>query len=306
MSEHTASPCTQSPDPAPGCRLRLNGTTGEQNLLNDLVTESIDIYGQDVYYIPRTLVKEDTLFTEDTLSKFEGNYSIRAYCNTVDGWEGQGDLLTKFGIRIEDKTTFIVSRRRFTQLVDDNTNLIVEGRPNEGDLIWAPFSSDLYQISFVEHEKPFYQLGKGYVWEIKCELFQYSHEDLDTGIEEVDIIESEVGFTLDLKFAPGGSGDFTVGEIVTGAISSAEGEVVSWDPTTRKLVLNNLTGAFKDNEVVTGNTSGSTWTVDILDSYNMGSLDGAMNKYFEVQGDLILDFTETNPFGEIGNMGDRF
>jgi len=386
MSNHTESSCTQSPDPSPSCRLRLNGTVGEQNLLSDLITESIDIYGQDVYYIPRTLVKEDQLFNEDTMSKFEGNYLVRAYCNTVDGWEGQGDLLSKFGIRIEDKTTFVISKRRFTQLVDDSANLIVEGRPNEGDLIWAPWASDLYQITFVEHEKPFYQLGRGYVWELKCELFQYSHEDLESGIEEVDIIEDEDGYTLDLTFASGGTGNYTVGETVYGASHDASiaythvdwtlgftvwdtgdgydpldpptitfsappaggtqatgvvqvndagqitgvtlnpgsgytsapsftlepsperpyGEVVSWNPTTRKLRLNNLTGEFSDNETVVGVTSGTSRTINILDSYTMGEIEGAQNKYFEVKGDLIVDFTEDNPFGEYGNMGDRF
>jgi hypothetical protein len=306
MSDHTSSACTQSPDPAPSCRLRLNGTTAEQNLLNDLITESIDIYGQTVYYIPRTLVKEDILFSEDTMSSFDGAYEIRAYCNTVDGWEGQGDLLSKFGIRIEDKTTFIVSRKRFTQAVDDSATLIVEGRPNEGDLIWAPFSSNLFEITFVEHEKPFYQLGKGYVWEMKCELFQYSHEDLDTGITAVDEIEEEDSYTLDLTFAAGGTGNYTVGEVVIGSMSSAEGEVVSWNPTTRKLVINNLTGTFVDNESVVGQISGTSRNIDILDSYNMGEIEGAQNKYFEVKGDLILDFSENNPFGEYGDMGDRF
>ena len=301
-----SDPCNQSPDPVPSCRLRLNGTQAEQNLLENLITESIDIYGQDIYYIPRTLVKEDELFGEDTMSRFESSHPIRAYCNTVDGWEGQGDLLTKFGIRIEDKTTFVVSRRRFTSAVDDNASLIIEGRPNEGDFIWAPWASDLYQITFVEHEKPFYQLGKGYVWEMKCELFQYSNEDLDTGIDEVDDIEDEDGYTLDLTFAVGGTGSFDAGEVVTGGTSGATGEVVSWNSTTRKLVLNNLTGEFKDNEIVTGSDSGAEWTVDILDSYSMGEIEGAQNKYFEVKGDLILDFTENNPFGEHGNMGDKF
>jgi hypothetical protein len=298
--------CNQSPDPSPSCRLRLNGTTAEQNLLENLITESIDIYGQDVYYIPRTLVKEDDLFKEDTMSKFESSHPIRAYCNTVDGWEGQGDLLTKFGIRIEDKTTFVVSRKRFTSAVDDNASLIVEGRPNEGDLIWAPFSSDLYEIKFVEHEKPFYQLGKGYVWEMKCELFQYSNEDLDTGILAVDEIEDEDGYTLDLTFAPGGTGNFSNDEVVTGSTSGATGEVVSWNPTTRKLVLNKLTGIFRDNEIVVGEDSNASWTINVLDSFNMETFEGAQNKYFEVQGDMILDFSEQNPFGDIGNMGDRF
>jgi hypothetical protein len=354
--------------------------------MENLITESIDIYGQDVFYIPRTLVKEDDLFVEDTMSKFESSHPIRAYCNTVDGWEGQGDMLSKFGIRIEDKTTFVVSRRRFTSAVDDNASLIVEGRPNEGDLIWAPWAKDLYEIKFVEHEKPFYQLGKGYVWEIQCELFQYSHEDLNTGIADVDEIEEEYGYSLDLFFAAGGSGNFVKGETVFGRSHEANiaythadwtlgftvwdggdgydpadpptltfsapptggtqatavvsvnpqgqisgitlnpgsgytsaptftlerspaapyGEVVSWNSTTRKLVLNNLTGAFKDNESVRGLTSNATWTINILDSYNMGEIEGAQNKYFETNGDVILDFSETNPFGEIGNLGDKF
>ena len=395
--------CNQSPVPEPSCRLRLNGTAAEQTLIENLITESIDIYGQTVYYIPRTLVKEDTLFNEDTMSSFNGSYEIRAYCNTVDGWEGQGDLLTKFGIRIEDKTTFVVSRRRFSTNVDGTpqvgfqvtnlmnyqgqsnvqlnsvsvglgnpawgpaiqanpsnyeivfnggltativtangtaspgaqwtftgiwpanatgapltirskdyqpafigADLIVDGRPNEGDLIWAPFSSDLYQITLVEHEKPFYQLGKGYVWELKCELFQYSHEDLNTGLVDVDEIEEQDSYTLDLTFAAGGTGNYTIGEIVTGAISDAEGHVVSWNPTTRKLVLNNLTGSFVDNEAVVGSVSGTSRNINILDSYNMGEIEGAQNKYFEVKGDLILDFSENNPFGEYGDMGDRF
>lgn len=297
-----ASSCTQSPDPIPDCRLRLNGSSGEQNLLNDLVTESIDIYGQTVYYIPRTLVKEDTLFNEDTMSSFNGSHAIRAYCNTVDGWEGQGDLLSKFGIRIEDKTTFVISRRRFTEAVDDDATLIVEGRPNEGDLIWAPFSSDLYQITFVEHEKPFYQLGKGYVWEMKCELFQYSHEDLNTGLTDVDEIEDEDGYTIDLTFSPGGIGNFIVGEVVTGGSSDATGEVVSWNQTYRKLRINKLTGIFTDLESVVGDDSNATWTVTIVDSYTMGEIEGAQNKYFEDQGNLIIDFSEGNPFGEYGSL----
>ena len=301
-----ASNCTQTPNPVPNCRLSLNGTSSEQNLLNDLITESIDIYGQTVYYIPRTLVKEDTLFTEDTMSSFTGAYEIRAYCNTVDGWEGQGDLLTKFGIRIEDKTTFLISRRRFTEAVDDNATLIVNGRPNEGDLIWTPWASDLYQITFVEHEKPFYQLGKGYIWEIKCELFQYSHEDLNSGIADVDEIENEDSYTLDLQFASGGTGNYTVGEIVTGSTSNATGEVVSWNSATRKARLNNLTGVFRDNETVVGATSTTSRVINILDSYSMGEIEGSQNKYFEDRGNIILDFTEDNPFGSIGNMGDKF
>ena len=141
---------------------------------------------------------------------------------------------------------------------------------------------------------------------MKCELFQYSHEDLNTGIDAVDDVEDEDSYSLDLTFASGGTGNYTVGEIVTGDTSDAEGRVVSWNPTTRKLVLNNLTGSFVDNEAVVGADSGTSRIIDILDSYNMGEIEGAQNKYFEVKGDLILDFSESNPFGEYGDMGDRF
>lgn len=383
MSDHTVSSCTQRPDPEPSCRLRLNGTQGEQNLLSDLITESIDIYGQDVYYVPRTLVKEDTLFGEDTMSSFDGAYQIRAFCNTNDGWEGQGDILTKFGIRIEDKTTFVVSRYRFTEAVDDNATLIVEGRPNEGDLIYAPFSKTLFEISFVEHEKPFYQLGKGYVWEMQCELFEYSDESIDTGVAEIDAVETENAISIKLTMDPGGTGTFTVGEEIVGDLYRAFGtatitgdavssiaitdggagyksalppavtftggggsgatgtavvnsnglvtgititsggsgytsaptvaidyspkdnraEVKSWNESTRSLEVINRTGTFQTSETIKGLTSGALWSPETYNTLNNTNSAQDMNAYIEDEADDILDWTETNPFGEFGNSG---
>ena len=133
------------------------GTTGEQDLIGDLVVEQIKMFGKDVYYLPRTLVNEDTVFSEDNLSKFESAYQIEAYIETVNGFGGDGDLFSKFGVRISDQVTFIISRTRFTEAVDDNAQLIVEGRPNEGDLIYFPLANKLFKIMFVEHEQPFYQ-----------------------------------------------------------------------------------------------------------------------------------------------------
>ena len=165
--------CIQS-DYTSSCRLNLNGSAQEQTFIENLMVESIELYGQDIYYLPRTYVNRDTILNEVETSKFEQALQVRAYVNNVEGWEGQGELLSKFGVRIEDKTTFVFSRKKFTEKVDDNAVLNVEGRPNEGDLIWFPRTKHLFEIKFVEAERPFYQLGKGYVWECQCELFEYN------------------------------------------------------------------------------------------------------------------------------------
>lgn len=282
------------------------GSSGEQTLLENLIVEQIKMFGMEVYYIPRSLGNYDSLFGEDAMSRFSSSYQIEAYFPNAEGLEGEGNLYSKFGIRIAEQTTFIIARKRFKDLVDDNTTLIAEGRPNEGDLIYMPLSNDIFEIKFVDHQSPFYPLGKGHVWELRCELFEYSDEQLDTGISEVDEVEDESAYTLSLNMAAGGSGTFVSGQIVTGQTSQAQGTVVSWNSSTRKLVLRDLTGVFKDNEVVKNANNTANWTITILDSYAMDSFEGAMNKYFETKGNVILDFTEKNPFGEIGNMGDRF
>ena len=196
--------------------LKANASSQEQKFIENLVVESIEIYGQDIYYVPRTLVNRDTVFGEDSDSTFDSARAIRAYVNNVEGWEGQGELLSKFGIRVEDKTTFIFSREKFTEKVDDLETLIVEGRPNEGDLIWFPITKHLFEIKFVEVERPFYQLGRNFVWECQCELFEYSDEELDTGVTEIDAIETTFANAIKLIMDPGGSGDFTVGEEIVG------------------------------------------------------------------------------------------
>ncbi|AOO15370.1 neck protein [Cyanophage S-RIM12 isolate W1_08_0910] len=224
--------CIQS-DYTSSCRLNLNGSSQEQMFMGNLIIESIELYGQDIYYLPRTYVNKDTIFQEVESSNFTQALAIRAYVNNVDGWEGQGELLSKFGVRIEDKTTFIFSRSKFTEKVDDNAVLNVEGRPNEGDLIWFPTTKHLFEIKFVEAERPFYQLGKGYVWECQCELFEYSDEQLDTGVAAIDAIETAFANSIKLVMDAGGSGDFTVGEEIVGdlylatATAAITGDAVS-------------------------------------------------------------------------------
>jgi len=207
--------CIQS-DYTSSCRLNLNGSAQEQTFIENLMVESIELYGQDIYYLPRTYVNRDTILNEVETSTFTQALQVRAYVNNVEGWEGQGELLSKFGVRIEDKTTFVFSRKKFTEKVDDNATLNVEGRPNEGDLIWFPRTKHLFEIKFVEAERPFYQLGKGYVWECQCELFEYNDEDLDTGVAEIDAVELAFANSIKLIMDPGGTGDFTVGEEIIG------------------------------------------------------------------------------------------
>ena len=286
--------------------LKANGSAQEQKFMENLVVESIEIYGQDIYYVPRSLVNRDTVFGEDSDSQFDSARAIRAYVNNVEGWEGQGELLSKFGVRVEDKTTFIFSREKFKEKVDDLEVLNVEGRPNEGDLIWFPTTKHLFQIQFVEAEKPFYQLGKGYVWECQCELFEYSDEDLDTGIAEIDAIETAFANAITVNFAAGGTNDFTVGEIVAGGSSNVTAEVKAWDSSNRQLQVFNRSGIFTIPETVTGQTSGAAWTTASYNTLNNVNTEDSIdqNYAFELADDDILDFSEANPFGSVGSTTD--
>ncbi len=261
------------------------------------------MFGKDVYYIPRTLVKNDSVFGEDTLSQFNGAFLIEAYIEDASGFRGDGDMFSKFGVRISDQVTFIISRTRFTEAVDDNAQLIVEGRPNEGDLIHFPLANKTFEIQFVEHEVPFYQLGKVHVWGLRCELFEYSDEDFDTGVAAVDAIEVDFSNAVTVNFAAGGSGDFTVGEIVAGGTSNVTAEVKSWDSSNRQLQVYNRSGIFTIPETVTGQTSSAAWTTASYNTINNVNSEFDQNFALETTADGVIDFTESNPFGEFGNKG---
>lgn len=299
----TPSDCNQS-DYSSACRINVNGSAQEQKFIENLIVESIEIYGQNIYYLPRTYVNKDTILNEVESSEFTQALQVRAYVNNVDGWEGQGELLSKFGIRVEDKTTFIFSRTKFEEKVDDNAVLNVEGRPNEGDLIWFPITKHLFEIKFVEVERPFYQLGKGYVWECQCELFEYSDEELNTGVADIDAIENAFANAITVNFAAGGTGDFTVGEVIAGGTSNVTAEVKAWDSTNRQLQVFNRTGIFTIPETVTGQTSGAAWTSASYNTLNNVNSEVDQNYDFETEDDDILDFTEGNPFGTFASTTD--
>ena len=276
------------------------GTTGEQDLIENLVIEQIKMFGKNVFYMPRTLVNEDTTFTEDSLSKFDDAYEIEAYIEDPTGFTGDGDLFTKFGVRISDQVTFIISRKRFTESVDDNAQLIVEGRPNEGDLVYFPMANKIFKIMFVEHEQPFYQLGKIHVWGLKCELFEFSDEQFDTGVTAIDQIEQDFSVSITVNFATGGTGDFTVGEVVAGGTSNITAEVKSWDSTNRQLQVFNRTGIFTIPETITGQSSSAAWTTASYNTLNNTSSEYDSNSSFETIADGTIDFSEGNPFGDFG------
>ena len=170
----------------------------EQRLVQDLVNEHLRMYGQEIYYLPRKYVGNDKIMRENILSRFDDAYALEAYIANVDGFQGSGDLMTKFGIRVTDDATFIVSRERFEDYimqiistVDDTEDLRMKGdkdlvRPMEGDLIYFALSDSLFEIKFVEHESPFYQLGSLYTYELRCELFEYEDEVFDTEIMDID------------------------------------------------------------------------------------------------------------------------
>ena len=159
----------------------------EQNLVEDLVIESIKFYGHTFLYIPRTLVNEDEVFGEDTISKFETSHAIEMRIETVDGFEGEGDILSKFGLQIKDNATFAVAKRRFDEVLKDSPNV-----PREGDLLYFPLTKALMEITFVEHENPFYQIGKNYVFRLTAEMYEFSHEDFETNVPEIDEVAEKL------------------------------------------------------------------------------------------------------------------
>jgi len=193
----------------------LHGSTQEQNLQQDLINEQIRMYGMDVYYIPRNFIREATIMREVTSSAFRSYFIIESYLNNFDGYGGQGDIMSKFGIQVKDEVTLTISRERYEDYIapflnsrmlflmnspTDEDSLQTIQRPREGDLIYFPLGRRLFEIKFVEHEQPFYQLGTGYTYELQCELFEYEDEVLDTTIGEIDTTIINKGFinTLDL------------------------------------------------------------------------------------------------------------
>lgn len=175
-----------------------NGIRSEQLLYEDIIVESIAQFGQDFYYIPRTLVGKDEILGEDRLSEFKSAYGIEMYLESHDGFEGQGAFIQKFGLMMEQSATLTVARRKWEQLVGQHGKSILPNRPAEGDLLYFPLTGGLFEIKFVKHQDPFYQVGKLYVYKLQVELFQYASEKIDTGISSIDVFETLKSFDDDI------------------------------------------------------------------------------------------------------------
>ena len=234
------------------------GQTNEQRLVEDLIIESLKIYGHDAYYLPRTLVNKDTIFDEDELSKFTQAFPLEMYLDNVNGYEGQGDIFTRFGLEVRDQATFVLAKRRWEDMVMTSGGTFTQTtRPSEGDLIYLEKTKSLFEIRYVDFQNPFYQLNQIYVFRLTCELFEYSSEDLDTGIATIDTIEttySQDMLEYQLLLEDGG------------------------------LWLKEDTGSVINEQYQTSKHE----PIDNLDFDRIQFLEG------------ILDFSEKNPFGEIG------
>jgi hypothetical protein len=175
------------------------GTTTEQDLIEDIIIESLKIYGKDFFYIPRTLVSVDHIFGEDRLSEFKNSYPIEMYFDNIESFAGQGAMIQKFGLLMDQSATLTVARKRWQQLVGNQGTSILPNRPAEGDLLYYPLTKGLFEIKFVKHQEPFYQLGRLYTYKLDIELFQYSSERINTGIPEVDVFENLKSFDVTIN-----------------------------------------------------------------------------------------------------------
>lgn len=162
------------------------GRSSEQLLMEDIIIECLKIYGFDTYYLPRKAVNEDTILGEDTLNRFDHAYPLEMYMQNVSGFEGDGDLMSKFGVEIKDTATFVVARRRWDETVARSGNAVLTTRPAEGDIVYFPVTKAFFEIKRVEATDPFFQVGKLYVYKLECELYRYSSETFNTGINDID------------------------------------------------------------------------------------------------------------------------
>ena len=277
------------------------GHPGEQNLAQDLADEQIKLFGTDIYYLPRTILKDNTL--DDVIySKYQDQFQVEMLLQNVEGFGEQSEFISKFGIRITDEVKFIVSTRRWAQSETQYTpTLTVPGRPNEGDLLYFPLTTDIYEIKFVERETPFYQFGKVQFFIITAEIYELGNDLIDTGVAEIDEIETLFSSAIAVSMKVGGTDDFVEGEIVTGSSSGVTATVRSWNNTTRVLQVINRTGTFVEDESITGDDSGAVWVVGTFDTLNNTNSEYDQNREIEDFADNILDWSERNPFGEFGN-----
>lgn len=272
----------------------------EKRLFEDLIVESIKIMGHDVKYLPREAYDaDDDVLGENATAKFSRAYTIEMYLANVEGYEGDGDFFSKFGLEIRESSNFIVSRRSFEKYVPSS----IAVRPREGDLIYVPTLQQIFEIKFVENELMFKSLGKtdAYVYELRCETFRFSNENIETGDQEVDEIEMLASYAVRLQLAAG-SGNYHTGEFVYQgsdlATASIVAKVRNWDPVSKILDVINTKGAFVTGNNVIGHDSTASYAIAIKD--DMADIvidDDSDNRIIQQEASEFVDLTEFNPFG---------
>lgn len=295
--------------------------TSEQKLIEDITKETISAMGRRVYYIPRVNFNSDYLYGESSVTQFKGSYSIVAYVNSVNGFEGQGDLITKFGIDLKDRVELVISKIDFSNIITESNGEIK--RPREGDLIYFPDSDTIFEINFVEHENPFYALGKLYTYVLTCETFTYSNEDFNTDQSFIDDIQTDYSDNAFELYFQNETTDFIVGEIVFHIMGNSEsgptapilqnadgiGKVYEWNKNSKLLILGDQSGSFNIElgEYIYGVSSGIAAEITSYGNLQLkyqknpitdeAALDG-IDLEIEKDSDNIFNFNETDPFSE--------
>jgi len=248
------------------------GSNNEKKLYEDLIIEGLKIYGQDCYYLPRTLINRDLILGEDVASKFNAAYLLEMYMETTEGFAGSQEIVSKFGLEIRDDTTFMISKRRWQNSVDDPATMIVDGRPNEGDIIYMPLMNGFFEVQFVEDQEPFFQLGNLPVYKLRATRWEYSSEQIDTGVAGIDAAEDK--YSLDQL-----------------------AHQVSLENEDGALLLENDSADGTSNYFINEDYAIQTQSTyaDNLDLDSAAGFDTAST------ADDILDFTESNPFGDPNN-----
>ncbi len=270
----------------------------EQDLIDDLSVEVIKINGFDMVYLPRTLVREDELFGEDrSPSRFSTGREIEMLVESVDGFEGDGEVFSRFGLEIKDNVSLLVARKRFEKEFADLGFL----SPREGDLLYFPISGGIFEIDYVERENPFYQLNKISTYKITCSLFRFSGEDFQTGWNAIDGVTSDHTQQYTTLVLGAGSGNYNEGEtVIQGAGSTISGRVQEWLSASTTLYVTGVTGEFQAGITVEGQSSGVEYLLGSSGVTNEFAVNDNSedNLEFEAETENLFDFTDTDPFSE--------
>lgn len=291
-----------------------HGTRSEKWLYEDLMIEQLRVFGQEVYYLPREIVSRDTILNEAQVSKFEAAYSIEMYVENVSGFEGDQDIIGKFGLEVRDDVTLVVSKRRFDMLVDQKSNVLAIDRPKEGDAIYMPVFKKLFQIQFVEDEDPYYQIADIPLYKLRCTTFEYNQEEINTDIAEIDAIETAESldtlvYQITLEDGTGTTGSLLL-ETPSLSQLTLDGTDALQSDAGSGLVLNSYDGTDADagDDILLEDDLGTynyllqedsdiTDTVDEQAQNAEFSTAAGLDTPFDPNDD-VFDFSENNPFGE--------